>query len=90
MEEKKVKIYTPKEKRPVLLRACGTIFCLGTALLWIFSSGLNISKGDMLIMTGAAVMLINFSIIGARAERRSKKLYEEIKKLRESSEDRYK
>lgn len=83
MDEKKVQIYTPKEKSPVLLRACGSLFCIGTLLMWIFYEKLGVSTGDMLIMTGIAVLLITLSINGIRAEKKNREFAEEIRKLRE-------
>lgn len=85
MDNKKIPIYTPRERKPLLLRACSSLFCIGTLLMWIFSERLSVSTGDMLIMTGIAVLLITLSVNGIIAEKRIRKFGEEIKKLRENS-----
>ncbi len=83
MDNRKVPIYTPRERKPMLLRACSSLFCIGTLLMWIFSERLAVSQGDMLIMTGIAVLLITFSVNSIIAEKRIRKFGDEIKKLRE-------
>lgn len=85
MSGKREPIYTPKERKSTLLRVCGSIFCAGTLFMWVFGSSLEIERGDMLIMSGIAVLLATLSINGARAERRSKAYSETIKKIREES-----
>ena len=75
----------PKEKKSVLLRVCGSLFCLGTLLMWVFASRLGIDQGDLRIMTGIAVLLATLSINGARAERRNKDYSKTIEKIRDET-----
>ena len=85
MNRKREPIYTPKEKKSVLLRVCGIIFCAGTLFMLVFGSNLGIERGDMLILAGIAVLLATLSINGARAERKNKDYSETIKKIREET-----
>lgn len=85
MSEKRRFIYTPKEKPSVLLRVCSWLFTVGTAAMWIFRDSFDIARGDLLILTGIAVLLTTFSISGKRAEKRLKKQSETIEKIREES-----
>ena len=85
MNNKREPIYTPKERKSVLLRVCGAIFCAGTLFMLVFGSGMGIERGDLLILAGIAVLLATLSINGARAERKNKDYSETIKKIREES-----
>lgn len=76
--------YTPKERRAVMLRVCSWLFTAGTAAMWIFRDRFGIERGDLLILTGIAVLLTTLSISGKRAERRLKADSETIRKIRES------
>lgn len=78
-------MYTPKERKSVLLRVCGIIFCAGTLFLWVFGSDLGIDRGDMLILSGIAVLLATLAINGAKAERKNKDYSETIKKIRDET-----
>ena len=78
MSEKRRFIYTPKEKPSVLLRICRWLFTVGTAAMWVFRDKFDIDRGDLLILTGIAVLLTTFSISGKRAEKRLKKQSETI------------
>ena len=85
MNGKREPIYTPKERKSVILRVCGMIFCAGTLFLLIFGSELGIERGDVLILCGIAVLLATLSINGARAERKNRDYSETIKKIREET-----
>lgn len=76
-------LYTPKERPSRLLRVSSILFAVGTIILWIVGSKIGISTGDMLIMTGIAVLLLTCSINGRRAEKKSKEYSETILKMRE-------
>ena len=87
---KREPIYTPKERKSILLRVCGIIFCVGTLFLLIFGENLGIERGDVLILAGIAVLLATLSINGARAERKNREYSETIKKIRdETGKDDY-
>lgn len=85
MSEKRRFIYTPKEKPSVMLRICSWLFTLGTASMWIFKDKFDTERGDLLILSGIAVLLATLSISGKRAEKRLKKHSETIEKIREES-----
>ena len=90
MSEKRRIIYTPKEKPSVLLRICSWLFTAGTAAMWIFRDKFDIDRGDLLILTGIAVLLTTLSISGKQAEKRLKRQGETIEKIRgESGRDEY-
>lgn len=76
-------IYIPKERPSVLLRVSSLLFCIGTALMWVTSEKFGFESGDMLIMTGIALLLLTLSVTGKRAERKAKADSETIQKLRE-------
>lgn len=75
----------PKERKSVLLRVSGILFCFGTLVMWVFGSNLEIEQGDLLIMSGIAILLATLSINGARAERKNRDYSETIKKIREET-----
>ncbi len=84
MGDKKRVIYVPKERKSVLLRVSSWIFCIGTALMWVLKDKFGFEQGDLLIMSGIAILLITLSMSGARAERKAKAESEAIKRLRET------
>ncbi len=83
MDDKKRVIYVPKERKSVLLRVSSGLFCIGTALMWITRDKFGFEKGDLLIMTGIAVLLITLSLSGRRAENRAKADSDALKRIRE-------
>lgn len=85
MEGKKRVIYVPKERKSVLLRVSSGLFCIGTALMWVMKDRFGFEKGDLLIMSGIAVLLITLSLTGKRAERKAAADRETIKKIREKT-----
>lgn len=85
MSNEKRFIYVPRERKSVLLRTCSTIFCIGTALMWLSRDKLGYEKGDLLIMSGIAVLLITLSISGRRAERKAAADSETLKHIREET-----
>jgi len=85
MNDKKRVIYVPKERKSILLRVSSLLFCIGTAVMWAVKDRLGFEKGDLLIMSGIAVLLLTLSLSGIRAERRVKAESEELKRLREQS-----
>ncbi|MCM1024662.1 MAG: hypothetical protein NC395_11485 [Prevotella sp.] len=85
MSDEKRFIYVPREKKSVLLRTCSTVFCIGTALMWISRDKFGFEKGDLLIMSGVAVLLITLSAAGRRAERKAAADSETIRRIREES-----
>lgn len=90
MDDKKRVIYVPKERKSVLLRVSSGLFCVGTALMWVMKDRFGFEKGDLLIMSGIAVLLITLSLSGKRAERKAAADSETIKKIREKTgEDSY-
>lgn len=78
-------IYVPRERRSVLLRVSSTLFCIGTALMWISRDRFGFEKGDLLIMSGIAVLLITLSVSGRRAERRASADSETLRRIREET-----
>ncbi len=85
MNEKKRVIYVPKERKSILLRVSSWLFCIGTAVMWAAKDRLGFEKGDLLIMSGIAVLLLTLSLSGIKAERKAKAESEELKRLREKS-----
>ncbi|MDE6763677.1 MAG: hypothetical protein K2N26_09260 [Oscillospiraceae bacterium] len=85
MSDEKRFIYVPQERRSVLLRVCSTLFCIGTAVMWISRDRFGFEKGDLLIMSGVAVLLITLSFIGRRAERRAAADSETLRRIREET-----
>ncbi len=75
--------YTPKERRPIILRSCSILFCAGTLLLCIFHEKIGMEKGDMLIMAGISLLLITCLIQGRRVEKQLKISEKELLKMRE-------
>ncbi len=84
MDDKKRVIYVPKERKNILLRISGWLFCIGTAVMWVTRDRFGFEQGDLLIMSGVAVLLLTLSLSGARAERKAKAESEAIKRLREN------
>ncbi|MDE6746277.1 MAG: hypothetical protein K2J72_06520 [Oscillospiraceae bacterium] len=85
MSNEKRFIYMPRERRSVLLRVCSILFCLGTVLMWISRDKFGFEKGDLLIMSGIAVLLITLSVMGGRAERRASADSETLRRIREDT-----
>lgn len=83
MIERDRKIYTPKPRRAVLSRVCGWIFCFGTALMWVLRSKFGIETGDLLIMTGLAVLTASLSLNGIKAEKKCEAQSNELERIRE-------
>lgn len=79
----KNKFYAPKERRSVMLRSCSILFCAGTVVLWIFYEKYGIEKGDMMIMSGIALLLLTFLMQNRRAEKQLKISDRELMKMRE-------
>lgn len=75
--------YTPKERRPIILRSCSILFCAGTFLLCIFREKIGMEKGDLMIMAGISLLLLTFLIQGRRAEKQLKISEKELLKMRE-------
>ena len=75
----------PRERKPVLLRVCSILFCIGTVLMWISRNRFGFEKGDLLIMSGIAVLLITLSVMGRRAERRAAADSEALRRIREET-----
>lgn len=75
--------YTPKERRPIILRSCSILFCAGTFLLCIFREKIGMEKGDLLIMAGISLLLLTCLIQGKHAEKKLKASDKEIMKMRE-------
>lgn len=76
-------IYVPKERPSILLRMCSLLFCIGTVLMWLTAEKFGVETGDLLIMTGIAVLLITLTLSGKRAEKQAKADSETIRKIRE-------
>lgn len=76
-------LYSPKERSPRLLRISSLLFAAGTAALWIFGGRFGLATGDLLIMSGIAILLLTLSINGRRAEKKSKEQSEAIMQMRE-------
>lgn len=85
MNDKKRVIYVPKERKSVLLRVSSGLFGAGTALMWFMKDRFGFEKGDLLIMSGIAVLLITLSLSGKRAERKAAADSETIKRIREET-----
>ncbi|MDE7304191.1 MAG: hypothetical protein K2N60_12840 [Oscillospiraceae bacterium] len=85
MSNEKRFIYMPRERRSVLLRVCSILFCLGTVLMWISRDKFGFEKGDLLIMSGVAVLLVTLSVMGGRAERRASVDSETLRRIREET-----
>lgn len=79
----KNKFYAPKERRSVMLKSCSILFCAGTAALWIFREKYGISEGDMMIMSGIALLLLTMLLQNRRTEKKLKISDKEILKMRE-------
>lgn len=62
-----------------------TLFCIGTALMWASRDRFGFEKGDLLIMSGVAVLLITLSVSGRRAERRAAADSETLRRIREET-----
>ena len=75
----------PRERKPVLLRVCSILFCIGTVLMWISRNRFGFEKGDLLIMSGIAVLLVTLSVTGIRAERRASAESEALRRIREET-----
>ncbi len=76
-------LYKPKERPPRLLRISSLLFAAGTIMLWIFGRDIGLSTGNLLIMSGIAVLLLTCSINGIRAEKKARKQSEAVMKMRE-------
>ena len=77
-------LYTPKERPSRLLRISSLLFAAGTAALWIFGRNFGLSTGDLLIMSGIAVLLLTCSINGRRAEKQVKEQNQALMQMREN------
>lgn len=77
------KFYVPKERRSVMLKSCSILFCAGTVVLWIFHEKYGIEKGDMMIMSGIALLLLTLLLQNRRAEKKLKISDKELLKMRE-------
>lgn len=77
------KFYAPKERRSVMLKSCSILFCAGTVILWIFHEKYGIEKGDMMIMSGIALLLLTLLLQNRRAEKQLKISDKELMKMRE-------
>jgi len=76
-------LYTPKERPSILLRVSSLLFTAGTIALWVFGGRIGLETGDMLIMSGIAVLLLTCSISGRRAERKAREQAAAVMKMRE-------
>ena len=85
MSDEKRFIYIPRERRSVFLRVCSILFCIGTVLMWISRDKFGFEKGDLLIMSGVAVLLITLSVTGRRAERKASADSETLRRIREET-----
>lgn len=75
----------PRERKSVLLKVCSILFCIGTVLMWISRDRFGFEKGDLLIMSGIAVLLITLSVMSVRAERRASADSETLRRIREET-----
>lgn len=75
----------PRERKSVLLKVCSILFCIGTVLMWISRDRFGFEKGDLLIMSGVAVLLITLSVMSVRAERRASADSETLRRIREET-----
>ncbi|MBD5146461.1 MAG: hypothetical protein HDT21_11230 [Ruminococcus sp.] len=85
MSDEKRSIYMPRERKSVLLKVCSILFCIGTVLMWISRDRFGFEKGDLLIMSGVAVLLITLSVMSVRAERRASADSETLRRIREET-----
>ncbi|MBD5138693.1 MAG: hypothetical protein HDT24_05220 [Ruminococcus sp.] len=85
MSDEKRSIYMPRERKSVLLKVCSILFCIGTVLMWISRDRFGFEKGDLLIMSGIAVLLITLSVMSVRAERRASADSETLRRIREET-----
>lgn len=76
-------LYTPKERPTRLLRISSLLFAAGTMALWLVGERFGLEKGDLLIMSGIAVLLLTLSINGRRAEKQAKAQEKAILEMRE-------
>lgn len=76
-------LYNPKERPSRLLRISSLLFVAGTIALWLFGKRLGLSTGDLLIMSGIAVLLLTLSINGRRAEKQAKERQNALMQMRE-------
>ncbi len=76
-------IYTPKKRSSALLRISSLLFAAGTIIMWLVGEKFGIPNGNLLIMSGIAVLLLTFCVIGKRAEKKSEEYSETIRKIRE-------
>ena len=83
MSDKRKPLYIPKERRSVLLRVCSWLFTAGTCLMWIFTDMFEIQRGDLLIMSGIAVLLVTLSINSKQSEKRLRIDDETLRKIQE-------
>lgn len=75
--------HKPKERRSVMLKSCSILFCAGTVILWIFHDRFGLERGDMLILTGIAILLLTCLMQGKRAEKQLKISDKELLEMRE-------
>lgn len=66
-----------------MLKSCSILFCAGTVILWIFHEKYGIEKGDMMIMSGIALLLLTLLLQNRRAEKQLKISDKELMKMRE-------
>ena len=83
MSDKRKSFYMPKERRSVLLRVCSWLFTAGTCLMWIFRDKFEIERGDLLIMSGIAVLLVTLSMNSKQYEKRLRIDDETLRKIQE-------
>ena len=83
MSDNRKPFYVPKQRRSVLLRVCSWLFTAGTCLMWIFRDKFEIEQGDLLIMSGIAVLLVTLSMNSRRSEKRLKIDDETLRKIQE-------
>lgn len=76
-------LYKPKERPARLLRISTLLFALGTMVMWLVGERFGLSTGDMLIMSGIAVLLLSCSINSRHAEKLSREQQDAIMKMRE-------
>lgn len=76
-------LYTPKQRPTRMLRISSLLFAAGTIGLWLIGERLGLEKGDLLIMSGIAVLLLTLSINGRRAEKQAKEQEKALLEMRE-------
>lgn len=76
-------LYTPKKRSSALLRISSLLFAIGTVVLWVVGDKFGIPSGNLLIMSGIAVLLLTCSINGRRAEKKAEEYSKTIEKIRE-------